>query len=265
MKITFRKLNPFRIARNVFFKIKPHHRYEYSVELTGDSAPANVIRMVGFKRKVLELGAGPGSISRILSKQNECHVTAAEIDESAIEKLQDACHEIIRLDLNSTDWPKNFASHGCFEVIVLADVLEHLINPLQTLIEAKKLLTPDGYIVVSLPHAGHNAIIACLISGDFVYRDWGLLDRTHIRFFCINNIQQLFIDAGLIIVDACYVLRSPNDTELAKQWKGLPDKLQTSLASENPYGNVYQVVVKAAVAKGDDSGLDLLKLQPKSL
>ncbi len=79
-----------------------------------------------------------------------------------------------------------------FEVIVAADVLEHLYDPWATLRTVRDILDTDGYVVVSLPHIGHNAVIACILQEDFEYQDWGLLDKTHIRFFGIENMQQTF-------------------------------------------------------------------------
>ena len=45
-----------------------------------------------------------------------------------------------------------------------------------------------------------------MLQEDFEYRNWGLLDRTHIRFFGIKNIQALFENAGLKIVHAEFVV-----------------------------------------------------------
>lgn len=233
-------------------------RYEYAVDMTFDSAPANVIRMVGTRRKVLEIGAGPGSITRILTLQNQCQVTAIEIDDVAIEKLREFCQRVIKLDLNAPDWPEALSEAGPFEVIVIADVLEHLLDPWKALAAARNLLTPDGYLVVSLPHAAHTSVIACLLNENFEYRDEGLLDRTHIRFFGIHNIQQLFQGAKLKITDARFVMRAPEQTEFAAQWAMIPQELRTML-TRNPYGNVYQVVVKAIAANGTGHGFDLIR------
>jgi hypothetical protein len=49
-----------------------------------------------------------------------------------------------------------------------------------------------------------------------------LLDRTHIRFFGMKNIQALFEGAGLKIAEYAYFLRQPGQTELAESWKALP-------------------------------------------
>ena len=65
-------------------------------------------------------------------------------------------------------------------------------DPWTTLRLAGSLVNDAGSVVVSIPHASHAAILSCLLTNNFDYRDWGLLDRTHIRFFSMKNIQQLF-------------------------------------------------------------------------
>lgn len=254
MKKIVRKFKSLLFVLSTLLRRESRHRYEYTVDITSDSASANVIRMVGSMRKVLEIGAGPGSITRILIEQNQCQVTAIEIDDSAIQKLQMFCSRVVKLDLNVPGWPELLASDGPFEVIIIADVLEHLFDPWQTLTAAKTLLTPGGYLVVSLPNVSHNAIIACLLNKDFEYRDYGILDRTHIRFFGIHNVQQLFHDAGLKIIETRFVVKAPENTEFAAQWKKIPDNLRAAL-NGNPYGNVYQIVVKAAIANNDDPSM----------
>ena len=218
--------------------------------------------MVGKNRKVLELGAGPGSITRFLSGESNCRVTAVEVDDSAIEKLRGFCDAVIKLDLNAPGWTEALREAGRFDVVVIADVLEHLYDPWRVLGEAKRMLAPGGNLVVSLPHVGHCAIVACLVGGDFEYRDWGLLDRTHIRFFGIRNIQSLFEGAGLCIEDAHFVIKAPEDTELAAHWQKLSPELRALLAQAS-HANVYQVVVKAAVRAGPGLALDQIAVAPK--
>ena len=48
------------------------HKYEYTVDLHGDTAPARVVRLIGREKKVLEIGAGPGSIARLLRDHGNC-------------------------------------------------------------------------------------------------------------------------------------------------------------------------------------------------
>jgi len=242
-----------------FMSGQARHKYEYGVDQSLKSAPAAVVRMAGRKKRVLDVGAGPGSITKILATDSQCAVTAVEIDLTAVERLREFCESVHVCDLNEAQWAKALEAEVPFDVVVLADVLEHLRDPQSVLAECGRLLAPDGVIVVSIPHAGHSAVIACLLESDVAYQEYGLLDRTHIRFFGLKNMQDLFDSAGLRIVEAEFVVRSPEQTELAVIWRRLGRPLKSAL-SDSPYGNLYQVVVKAEAGPPDRSSLRLLDL-----
>ena len=200
--------------------------------------------MVGQKKRVLEVGCGPGSITQILARQGQCRVTGLEQDVEAIEKARPYCEAIMQADLNDVGWTRLLDGAERFDVVVAADVLEHLYDPWRTLREMGSFIGPDGYLVISLPHVGHAAVVSCLLNGDFEYRDWGLLDRTHIRFFGLKNIEDLFAQADLKIVEAKYVIMPPEFTEFAASWSKLSRTVRDALKS-SAHADVYQVVVKA--------------------
>lgn len=235
------------------------HKYEYTVDIDSGAPAARVVRMVGREKRVLELGAGPGSITRMLRDVNDCRITAIEIDADAIKKLTPLCERVYHVDLNDVTWPRVLETEDAFDVIVAAEVFEHLYDPWSSLRSLKNLLGENTYIVASLPHAGHNGLIAGLLEEDFGYRDWGLLDRTHIRFFGLKNIQKLFNDAGLKIVEAEFVVLAPEETEFAENWYRLPSEVRRALSS-NRFGSVYQVVVKAGPEDACGPNLSLLSL-----
>jgi 2-polyprenyl-3-methyl-5-hydroxy-6-metoxy-1,4-benzoquinol methylase len=243
--------------------MKQRHKYEYKLDINGPSAPAAVVRMVGKGKRVLEIGAGPGSITRVLKEHSGCRVTAIELDEEAIKKLSPFCEHVYKSDLNDQSWTSVLSNDEKFDVVVAADVLEHLHDPPTTLRAVKDILDADGSVVVSLPHVGHNAAIGCLSQKDFELQDWGLLDKTHIQFFDIENMQRLFNDTGFEIIEAEFIILPPEQTELAYFWRRLPAKLKECL-TENRFGMVYQVVVKAIMDLSQEQGVQLSSL-PVSL
>lgn len=235
------------------------HNYEYQIGMDADSAPARVVRMVGENKRVMEVGAGPGSITKLLTSVAKCRVTALEIDSEAIKKLTPFCERVYQVDLNNPRWHEAVERNGGFDVVVAADVLEHVYEPLTVLKAMTGFLSEHGYMVISVPHVGHSAVHACLLDEDFEYSDFGLLDRTHIRFFGIKNIQKLFEDAGMKIVHAEFVVRNPEHTEFANRWSKISPEIRNVLAS-NPYGSVYQVVVKAVPNHAIGEAISLMAL-----
>lgn len=225
------------------------HTYEYEIDIESDVAPARVLRMIKPNSKVLEIGAGPGSITRHLSGTLACDVVALEIDPTAIEKLKPFARMVHSMDLNDANWSTGIREmEGLFDYVIAADVLEHVYNPWAVLSGMKSLLNDTGSVVLSLPHVGHAAVAACLVDEDFEYRDWGLLDRTHIRFFGIKNVQQLLASQGMSIEQAEFVVRTPEMTEFAHRWNRLPADVQEAL-QRNRFSHVFQVVSRS-VPKG---------------
>jgi hypothetical protein len=197
-------------------------------------------------------------MTRVLRDTFDCRVTAVEIDQDVIAALTPYCERVYRADLNDPAWPKALDSEPKFDVIIIADVLEHLYDPWTALPRVKELLADDGTIIVSIPHAGHNSVIACLLDEDVEYRDAGLLDRTHIRFFGMKNIQALFDAAGLTITEAEFVIRLPEETEFAAAWNRLPAALRTQLL-KNEFGQVYQIVARAVPMEFATERISLLE------
>jgi 2-polyprenyl-3-methyl-5-hydroxy-6-metoxy-1,4-benzoquinol methylase len=88
-----------------------------------------------------------------------------------------------------------------FDVAICADVLEHLVDPWAALKRLAALLKPGGTLIVSIPNArDYTLALGLLFAGDFQYRDEGLLDKGHLRFFCKKNMVQLVREAGFQVV-----------------------------------------------------------------
>jgi SAM-dependent methyltransferase len=87
---------------------------------------------------------------------------------------------------------------GPFDAVLCADVLEHLVDPWRVVARLAATLRPGGIFLSSIPNVrNHRALRAFVLGGDFRYADAGLLDRSHLRFFCRRNVRELFEGAGL--------------------------------------------------------------------
>jgi SAM-dependent methyltransferase len=188
-------------------------------------------------------------------------VVALEIDPTAIEKLRPFARSVFAADLNNAGWADIILeSEGQFDFVIAADVLEHVYDPWSVLAGMKSLINETGSVILSLPHVGHAAVVACLLDENFEYRPWGLLDRTHIRFFGIKNIESLYRSQGLAIEQAEFVVRTPEMTEFAHRWRTLPADVKSSLL-RNRFANVYQIVSRAVPSGRARDPLDLLAKQ----
>jgi hypothetical protein len=94
--------------------------------------------------------------------------------------------------------------------VIFADVLEHLVDPWSTLRQALAYVKPGGSVVISLPNIANYGVRLNLLKGEFRYQDFGIYDRTHLRFFTRETFQELVAGAGLRVVEWRY---TPNLTE----------------------------------------------------
>ncbi len=171
-------------------------RYEVSSVIRKDryDRTQTLLEWVGEGKSVLEVGCSTGYVSRLLTAR-KCKVTGVEIDPAAAERARSYCHEVLVLDLNSPLWVGSFGGRT-FDVVLLADVLEHLVDPWRALREISGLLDGTGSVVISLPNIAHFLTRARIALGQFNYTSTGTFDHTHLRFFTIATARELIESAG---------------------------------------------------------------------
>lgn len=134
-----------------------------------------------------------------------------------------------------------------FDYIILGDVLEHLVDPWQTLAKLSSWLKPDGSIIAGIPNIMHISVIRGLLQGNWTYQHAGLLDRTHLRFFTLNEITAMFTAAGYRISECqsgfvretaeegnllTALLAITGKSELAEQFRAYNYAIKASLADQ---------------------------------
>ena len=146
---------------------------------------------------VVDFGCATGYFAQLLG-QKGCIVTGVEINPNAAKVAEQYCEQVIVADLDFTALT-DILPEQAFDVAVFGDVLEHLRDPWRVLEETKRILKPDGYVVVSIPNVAHGAVRLALLEGKFEYEKYGLLDNTHLRFFTRKTVEELFAWTGYFI------------------------------------------------------------------
>ncbi|MFI5003718.1 MAG: methyltransferase domain-containing protein [Solirubrobacterales bacterium] len=218
------------------------YQYDFAVDPDSDSTHAHVIGLVGEGRRVLELGPASGYMSAVLRNRG-CTVVGVELDPEMAVQAARFCERVIVGDLDTLDLEAELGEDR-FDVIVAADVLEHLRDPLATLRTLLHFLKPEGWFVVSLPNVAHASVRLALLEGRFQYQDLGLLDRTHLRFFTHESIAQLFDEAELAIVEMHRQEAPIDTTEIAVHTDAVPAEVIREL-ERDPDARTYQFVIKA--------------------
>lgn len=207
-----------------------------------NSSHSLVVELTGKNKLVLEIGTSTGYITKILKERGN-RVIGVEIDKEAGEMAKPYCESIIIGDAEELDLD-SYINPASIDVILLADILEHLRWPDGLLGKIRKYLKPEGYLVISLPNVAHGDLLLNLLNGDFRYTSVGLLDKTHLRFFGRKNIIDIFNNFGYIIEDLHEVKVPVGSTELRLNSSKLPPEL-LKFVSSLPDSDVYQFVFKA--------------------
>jgi SAM-dependent methyltransferase len=148
---------------------------------------------------MLEIGAGDGSTLLYAKKHGYAGkiygVELCRFDNSNQESKE--FEEFIIGDAEKIEFP---FEEMFFDVILCGDVLEHMIDPYSMVNTLRGLLKHNGVIIASIPNIRqYRVILKILLEGDFRYEEFGILDRTHLRFFCKKNIIDLFESADMHI------------------------------------------------------------------
>jgi methionine biosynthesis protein MetW len=175
-------------------------RYEPGAVLAGDGCDRNSILLdwVGSGRRVLEVGCSTGYMSRLMAERN-CVVTGIEVDAEAAARARKYCEEVHVVDMNVRDWIDALPK-AAFDVVLLGDVLEHLVDPWNVLRQVAEVLDTGGSILVSLPNVVHWMTRLGIFLGQFDYQPVGTCDHTHLRFFTVKTARDLIESAGYRIV-----------------------------------------------------------------
>jgi SAM-dependent methyltransferase len=145
-------------------------------------------------RRILDVGCSIGETGRLLKERGFEEVFGVEIDPLAAQQAKPYYKEVIVADVEREILP---FEDGFFDCILYGDVLEHLVEPWKVLSAHKKILTDDGAIICSIPNIRFYRILKSLIfKGRWDYTPLGILDRTHLRFFTIKTIEDMFQETG---------------------------------------------------------------------
>lgn len=170
-------------------------KYIFDPNLKNDSHAA-IVRQITEKSTVLDIGCASGIIGSILSKYKNCVVDGIEYDKKAAKvasskKIYRDVFNFSITDVTSKEYKDFMQLNRKYDYVIFADVLEHLVNPWDAIINTSKLLKKGGSIVISIPNISHIDIIKAIIDGDFNYANHGILDSTHLRFFTAKSFVQM--------------------------------------------------------------------------
>jgi 2-polyprenyl-3-methyl-5-hydroxy-6-metoxy-1,4-benzoquinol methylase len=144
--------------------------------------------------RVLDIGCAEGDFGAAVKREKSAEVWGVEIDPAAARIAETKLDRVIRGD--ALDVLASLPD-GFFDCVVMNDVLEHLAWPELLLERLRPKLAPDSVLVASIPNVRFYTVIWDLVvRGEWRYQEFGVMDRTHLRFFTRRSIERLFRDQG---------------------------------------------------------------------
>jgi len=144
---------------------------------------------------LLDLGAAGGELGNAVRDQFS-RTLGFEYNVDCVGQLCGQFDQVVIADLETVKHlPRNV------DAIVLADVLEHLRSPARALGLVREALNDDGKVFISVPNIANVTVRLGLLFGIFEYRDRGILDHTHLRFYTMRTIRREVESAGFRILE----------------------------------------------------------------
>jgi 2-polyprenyl-3-methyl-5-hydroxy-6-metoxy-1,4-benzoquinol methylase len=153
--------------------------------------------------RILDLGCGTGATVALVKKERAvAWAGGVELDAAAAEEARAHCDKVFVGDAATQGFEREIAP-ASLDLVLCLDVLEHLADPWTMVRRLSPLLAPSGRLILSVPNIRNWKFLWRLAAkGDFRYRDAGILDRTHLRFFVRATAIELATCGGLALVTA---------------------------------------------------------------
>jgi SAM-dependent methyltransferase len=148
--------------------------------------------------RFLDVGCGNGATALWLKEaKSSSWASGVELVPQAAAEARGRLDAVFEGDIEHLQLPIEKSS---LDLILCLDVLEHLVDPWAVTRRLQEFLKPGGALIASLPNIGSKRVLVPLVlKGEWKYDEWGILDRTHLRFFARKSARDLLESAGLVV------------------------------------------------------------------
>ncbi len=188
---------------------------------------------------VLDLGCASGGLLALL-RPGASHLAGLELSASAAKAASEVADLVVQGALEDRDLP---FEPGFYDLIVIADVLEHLADPLAALRRAQSWAKPGGAVLVSVPNVAHWRARLTLARGRWPAEESGTFDSSHLRWFTRDALAALLAQAGLQDVELGAIVPAlRNHVPLPGRVEPRAEALWQALGRRAPRLLGYQVI-----------------------
>jgi SAM-dependent methyltransferase len=150
---------------------------------------------------VLDIGCGAGQAGRYLSSMGNT-LDGLTFSEQEARLARPYYRRLWQADLNASSALATVTPP--YDAVLLGDILEHLVEPSALLVALKPLLATKARLYISVPNIANIVPRWELLLGRFDYRDGGIMDNTHLRFFTVASAIGLLQQTGFSLVRVEY-------------------------------------------------------------
>jgi 2-polyprenyl-3-methyl-5-hydroxy-6-metoxy-1,4-benzoquinol methylase len=144
--------------------------------------------------RILEIGCGAGATGETaLASGRAGFYQGVELDPDTAERARRRLSAVLCANVETLDLGQ---LGGDYDVLILSEVLEHLVDPWGLVKALAGSLRPGGRVYASSPNVAHHRVIRSLLAGRFDYEPEGVMDRTHLRWFTPATYRGMFEEAG---------------------------------------------------------------------
>lgn len=157
---------------------------------------AAVLDSLGARGRALDVGCGTGLLgAQLLAAGRVSSVTGVELDPAAADDARARLTEVVAGDVSDRSTLDQLPT---VDLLIAADVLEHLVDPEAVLQALAGKLAPGATWLISVPNVRHWSVLHKLVVHDeWEYEEAGICDATHLRFFTRRSLLRLCAGAGL--------------------------------------------------------------------
>lgn len=172
---------------------------------------------------ILDVGCGSGTLAKILSEMGHT-VDGITISPEEYYSADIKCRKVYLYNLELGLPPE--LTQINYDYVICSHVLEHIVYPEKLLSGIYDIVKPGGYLIVALPNIMHYKSRLQLAAGKFEYKDAGIWDNTHVKWYTFETAKKMLLSHNFTIELATVTGELPFNSIFSKI---LPGSLRKSL------------------------------------
>ncbi|MFH1544807.1 MAG: class I SAM-dependent methyltransferase [archaeon] len=168
--------------------MKTERIFDEKKEVYSGRKEFELIKFISPGQKVLDVGCADGTLGQKIKSEFGNVIVGIEVSKKMGKEARKKLDAVVIGDVEeiNLNLKKNY-----FDVVVLADILEHLKQPEGVIKKLNPFLKSDGTIIVSVPNVANIFVRLKLLFGKFDYEKSGIMDETHLRWFTLKSLKEM--------------------------------------------------------------------------